>query len=56
MAAASGGLVFINGLGAIAGPLITGWLMGPAVFGPSGFFLFMAIAAVRAGRSMLATG
>ena len=41
MAAASGGLVFINGLGAIAGPLITGWLMGPAVFGPSGLFLFM---------------
>ncbi|HBS48924.1 MAG TPA: MFS transporter [Rhodobacteraceae bacterium] len=43
MAAASGGLVFINGLGAIAGPLITGWLMGPALFGPSGFFLFMAV-------------
>jgi MFS family permease len=43
MAAASGGLVFINGLGAIAGPLITGWLMGAAVFGPAGFFLFMAV-------------
>lgn len=43
MAAASGGLVFINGLGAIAGPLITGWMMDDAVFGPSGFFLFMAI-------------
>jgi MFS family permease len=42
MAAASGGLVFINGLGAIAGPLIIGWLMGDGVFGPSGFFLFMA--------------
>ncbi|SFT84833.1 MFS transporter [Sedimentitalea nanhaiensis] len=42
MAAASGGLVFINGLGAIAGPLIIGWLMGDNVFGPSGFFLFMA--------------
>lgn len=42
MAAASGGLVFINGLGAIAGPLIMGWLMGPGVFGPPGFFLFMA--------------
>nr|WP_170538676.1 MFS transporter [Ruegeria arenilitoris] len=42
MAAASGGLIFINGLGAIAGPLITGWLMGDAVFGPSGFFLFIA--------------
>lgn len=42
MAAASGGLVFINGLGAIAGPLITGWLMGDGVFGPPGYFLFMA--------------
>ncbi|MBO9444731.1 MFS transporter [Ruegeria sp. R14_0] len=42
MAAASGGLLFINGLGAIAGPLITGWLMGDGVFGPSGFFLFIA--------------
>ena len=27
MAAASGGMVFINGLGAISGPIITGWLM-----------------------------
>lgn len=43
MAAASGGLVFINGLGAIAGPLITGWLMGNNVFGPPGYFLFMAL-------------
>ncbi|WP_282151473.1 MFS transporter [Ruegeria atlantica] len=43
MAAASGGLLFINGMGAIAGPLITGWLMGDAVFGPPGFFLFIAI-------------
>ncbi len=42
MAAASGGLVFITGLGAIAGPVITGWLMGDAVFGPQGFFLFIA--------------
>ncbi len=40
MAAASGGLVFINGVGAIAGPLITGWMMG--LFGPKGFFLFIA--------------
>jgi MFS family permease len=43
MAAAAGGLVFINGLGAIAGPLLTGWLMSAGVFGPSGFFLFMAV-------------
>ncbi|UWQ34545.1 MFS transporter [Leisingera sp. M527] len=42
MAAASGGLVFINGLGAIAGPMITGWLMSDAVFGPAGFFALIA--------------
>ena len=41
MAAASGGLVFINGLGAITGPLITGWLMDQ--IGPPGFFLFIAM-------------
>ena len=28
MAAASGGLIFINGLGAISGPIVTGWIMG----------------------------
>ncbi|MDA7428880.1 MFS transporter [Primorskyibacter aestuariivivens] len=39
MAAASGGLIFINGLGAIAGPLLTGWAMG--FFGPPGFFLYI---------------
>ena len=41
MAAASGGMVFINGLGAISGPTVTGWIM--EVFGPSGFFLVIAI-------------
>ncbi|MEP0046469.1 MAG: MFS transporter, partial [Roseobacter sp.] len=41
MAAASGGLIFINGLGAIAGPLITGSLMDAV--GPWGFYLFTAI-------------
>ncbi len=41
MAAASAGLIFINGLGAITGPVITGWVM--ARVGPSGFFLFMAV-------------
>ena len=41
MAAASGGMVFINGVGAIAGPIVTGWMMG--FVGPSGFFLFIAI-------------
>ncbi|MCG7622576.1 MFS transporter [Epibacterium sp. Ofav1-8] len=43
MAAASGGLVFINGLGASSGPLIIGWLMSDSVIGPNGFFLFMAV-------------
>ena len=56
MAAASGGLVFINGLGAIAGPLITGWLMGTDFIGPSGLFMFMgtllfALAAYAAYRA-----
>jgi MFS family permease len=41
MAAGSGGLIFINGLGAISGPLITGWMMG--VFGPSGFYVFIVV-------------
>ena len=41
MAAASAGLLFINGVGAISGPIITGWMMG--VIGPNGFFLFMGL-------------
>ncbi|NJM83942.1 MAG: MFS transporter [Tabrizicola sp.] len=41
MAAASAGLMFINGLGAIGGPILTGYLM--AGMGPDGFFFFMAI-------------
>ncbi|QCO56781.1 MFS transporter (plasmid) [Pseudorhodobacter turbinis] len=41
MAGASAGLMFINGLGAISGPVITGWVMG--IYGPSGFFLFMGV-------------
>jgi len=41
MAGASAGLLFINGLGAIGGPLITGWFMQQ--FGPGGYFLFMAL-------------
>ena len=39
MAAVSGGLLFVNGLGAIVGPLAIGWIM--SVIGPSGFFLFI---------------
>lgn len=41
MAAASGGLIFINGLGAVSGPLVTARIMGWA--GPGGFFLFVAV-------------
>ncbi len=41
MAAASAGLIFLNGFGAIFGPLITGWMM--ETFGPRGFFLFIGI-------------
>jgi len=43
MAAASAGMVFINGLGAIAGPLITGYIMGIPLVGPAGYFLFIGI-------------
>jgi MFS family permease len=39
MPAASGGLVFTFGVGAIAGPLITGWAMER--FGPFGFWLVL---------------
>lgn len=42
MAAASGGLIFINGLGAVLGPVITGWMMGTSL-GPAGFYLFTGI-------------
>ena len=41
MAAASAGLIFLNGFGAIFGPLVTGWLMGQV--GPRGFFLFIGL-------------
>ncbi len=40
MSAASGGLVFTFGLGAILGPLATGWAM--ADFGPFAFWLVMS--------------
>lgn len=56
MAAASGGLIFINGLGAIAGPVVTGWLMGDEFFGAAGFFvvlvfLLFALSAYAAYRT-----
>ncbi len=40
MAAASGGLLFINGLGAIAGPLVVGWMMDNV--GVNGYWGFIA--------------
>ena len=40
MASASGGLLFLNGLGAISGPLFTGFLM--TEIGPKGFFVILA--------------
>ncbi|MFG5382256.1 MFS transporter [Yoonia sp. R2-816] len=47
MAAASGGLLFINGLGAIMGPLIVGWMMDG--LGANGFWLFTAILMLTVG-------
>ncbi len=41
MASASGGLLFINGIGAVAGPVVTGWIMG--VIGALGFFLVISV-------------
>ncbi len=41
MAAASAGLMFVNGVGAVAGPLVTGWAM--TVIGPQGFFIYLAV-------------
>jgi MFS family permease len=51
MAGASAGLLFINGLGAIAGPMITAWLMDTV--GPGGFFLFIGtLLALLAGYAV----
>ncbi len=41
MAAASGGLLFVNGIGAMTGPPLTGWLMETT--GEGGFFLYVAL-------------
>lgn len=41
MASASGGLLFINGVGAMGGPILVGYLMG--WIGTHGFFVFMAV-------------
>lgn len=48
MAAASGGLIFVNGLGAIVGPILTGWAMSQ--LGASGFWVYLlAVMAMMAG-------
>lgn len=39
MAAASGGLIFVNGLGAISGPVLLGWAM--TRYGPEAFWAFI---------------
>lgn len=41
MAAASAGLLFVNGVGAIAGPVIIGYAM--QVMGPPGYFILLAV-------------
>ena len=41
MAAASAGLLFINGVGAMTGPLITGWVM--SIMGPDGFWIYIGL-------------
>lgn len=41
MPGASAGMIFLNGFGAIFGPLASGWLMG--VVGKGGYFLFLGI-------------
>lgn len=47
MAAASGGLLFINGIGAIAGPLIVGSMMD--AMGANGYWMFSAVLMVLVG-------
>lgn len=41
MPSASAGLIFLNGFGAIFGPIATGWIM--ETVGPNGFFLFIGV-------------
>ena len=41
MASASGGLIFINGMGAITGPILAGWAM--SAFGPGGWWVFLML-------------
>lgn len=41
MASASGGLIFVSGIGAIAGPLVLGWMMD--AWGPYSYFAYLAV-------------
>ena len=41
MPGASAGMIFLNGFGAIFGPLVSGWAMGQV--GPGGYFMFIGI-------------
>ncbi len=41
MSAASGGLLFLNGVGAMGGPILVGYMINH--MGPNGFFLFIAV-------------
>lgn len=41
MPGASAGMIFLNGFGAIFGPLVTGWFMSK--IGGAGYFLFLAL-------------
>ena len=47
MAAASGGLLFVNGIGAIMGPLILGVALDR--IGPSGYWTFLAVLMIALG-------
>lgn len=51
MAAASAGLLLINGAGSAFGPIFTGWLM--AWLGPDGFWVYMGV--LLAGLSVYAS-
>ncbi len=52
MPAASAGFIFINGVGAITGPILLGWLMG--VFGESAFWVAVsALMMAMAGYGLL---
>ena len=41
MASASAGMLFIYGLGSMAGPILTGWLM--ALMGPDAYWVYMGV-------------